>query len=63
MAAANSGLYLGRSQKYKTFTNTLIASGTGFIYVPDALVESYKTATNWSTYADQILPLSEYVEK
>lgn len=32
------------------------------IYVPDALVESYKTATNWSTYADQIHPLSEYVE-
>lgn len=32
------------------------------IYVPDALVESYKTATNWSTYAEQIHPLSEYVE-
>lgn len=32
------------------------------IYVPDALVESYKTATNWSKYAEQIHPLSEYVE-
>ena len=40
-------------------TNTAIASGTGYIYVPDALVDSYKTATNWSTYADQIKPLSE----
>lgn len=32
------------------------------IYVPDALVDSYKTATNWSKYAEQIHPLSEYVE-
>lgn len=29
------------------------------IYVPDELVASYKTATNWSTYADYIYPLSE----
>ena len=28
-------------------------------YVPDALVEDYKSATNWSTVADKILPLSE----
>lgn len=34
----------------------------GYIYVPDALVEDYKAATKWSTYADQIKPLSEYVE-
>ena len=31
----------------------------GYIYVPDALVDSYKKATNWVTYADQIKPLSE----
>lgn len=41
------------------FNNTPIASGTGFIYVPDALVDSYKAATNWSTYAAQIKGLSE----
>lgn len=29
------------------------------IYVPDDLVDSYKAATNWSTYADYILPLSD----
>lgn len=29
------------------------------IYVPDASVEAYKTATNWSAYADRIHPLSE----
>lgn len=28
-------------------------------YVPDALVDAYKSATNWSTYADAIRPLSE----
>ena len=29
------------------------------IYVPDSLVDSYKTAENWSTYASYIKPLSE----
>lgn len=29
------------------------------IYVPDASVEAYKTATNWNQYADRIKPLSE----
>ena len=33
------------------------------IYVADALVESYKTATNWSDIADQIKPLSTYTEE
>lgn len=30
------------------------------VYVPDALVDAYKSATNWSVYASQIKPLSEY---
>lgn len=38
---------------------TKIASGTGYIYVQDNLVDSYKTATNWSTYASQIKGISE----
>ena len=42
-----------------TFTNTKIAAGTGYIYVPDNLVDSYKTATNWVTFASQIKPISE----
>lgn len=33
------------------------------IYVADALVESYKSATNWSQFADRIKPLSTYVEE
>ena len=42
------------------FTNTPIANGLGWIYVPSGLVESYKTASNWSTYANQIVSLDEY---
>jgi hypothetical protein len=42
------------------FAGSKIASGNGYIYVPDASVEKYKTATNWSAYADRILPLSQY---
>ena len=34
------------------FNNTPIASGTGYIYVPAALIDEYKTATNWVTFAD-----------
>lgn len=30
------------------------------IYVPDESVEAYKTATNWSAYANKILPLSQF---
>lgn len=39
--------------------NTRIASKTGYIYVPDDLVSSFKSKTNWSTYANQIKGLSE----
>lgn len=42
------------------FYGSRLASGDGSIYVPDALVEDYKVATNWSTFADEIKPLSEY---
>ena len=45
-----------------SFDYTPIASGTGYIYVPDELVEQYKAATNWSVYASQIRPISELEE-
>lgn len=38
---------------------TAIAYGTGYVYVPDNLVDSYKSATNWSLCADQIKGISE----
>lgn len=42
------------------FANSGIANRTGYVYVPRDLVESYKTAPNWSTYADQIRALEDY---
>lgn len=50
-------------QSANVFTGTPIESGTGYVYVPDELVDSYKSATNWSVYADQIRPISELEEK
>ena len=44
------------------FTGTLVESGTGYVYVPSTLVESYKTATNWVTYANQIRAIEDYPE-
>lgn len=32
---------------------------TGYIYVPDESVSVYQSATNWSTYASAIKPISE----
>ena len=29
----------------------------GYLYVPQSMLESYKTATNWSTMADRIIKL------
>jgi hypothetical protein len=43
-----------------TFTGTAMHKGNGYIYVPDASVDAYKEATNWSTYADRIYPISVY---
>ena len=41
------------------FRDTPIASGMGYIYVPDDKVDTYKSANDWSTYASQIKPISE----
>lgn len=40
--------------------NTPIANGTGYIYVPSAYVESYKSAFGWRNYANQIRALEDY---
>ena len=45
------------------FNNSAIANGTGYVYVPDDMVDTYKTATNWLVYADQIKPISELPEE
>ena len=42
-----------------TFDHTQITPSTGSIYVPASLVDSYKSATNWSYFSTQIFPISE----
>ena len=49
-------------ENVSAFSGTPIAKSTGFVYVQDDLVEQYKAATNWSTYASQIKPISELEE-
>ena len=44
------------------FQGSAIADGTGFVYVPSALIETYKTATNWSNYASQFRAIEDYPE-
>jgi hypothetical protein len=40
--------------------STPIGKGTGYVYVPASLIETYKTATNWSTFADQFRAIEDY---
>lgn len=64
--SALTALILRNPDSVVTLTNTNalsgtpIASGTGYIYVPSALVDSYKAATNWSTYAAQFRAIEDY---
>lgn len=42
------------------FVDTPIASGTGYIYVPSALVASYQANSVWKTYAAQFRAIEDY---
>ena len=48
---------------YMVFYATPIQNGTGYIYVPDSIVDEVKAMAFWSEGASQIRPLSEYVEE
>ena len=52
--SANQVVYICRN----AFISSPIGRGTGYVYVPDNLVNSYKSDTDWSTYANQIKPIS-----
>ena len=41
---------------------TPIEGGTGYIFVPQSLLEQYKVATNWVTYASQFRAIEDYPE-
>ena len=44
------------------FSDTPISKGTGYIYVPKALVESYQAHEKWSTYSNQFRAIEDYPE-
>jgi hypothetical protein len=44
------------------FSSSPISGGTGYVYVPKALIDAYKTATNWSNYASQFRAIEDYPE-
>lgn len=47
-------------QNTSAISTSSIASGTGYIYVPSSLVDSYKAASNWSTYSTQFRAIEDY---
>jgi hypothetical protein len=53
-------LILRNEQQVCTLVNTNGVNSNAYIYVPAALVDSYKAASNWSTYADQIRAIEDY---
>lgn len=46
-----------------TFTDSGIAKGTGYVYVPSSQVENYKANSSWSTYANQIRAIEDYPDE
>lgn len=51
---------IGPCKLLGSFHNTTVANGKTYIYVPRVLVDDYKTAENWSTYASQFRALEDY---
>lgn len=43
-----------------TFSSTRIANGNAYVYVPQSLEATFKVASNWSTYANQIRAIEDY---
>lgn len=61
---ANTSAFANCYHFYGTVNSTYNPNGDkdGYIYVPSQLIESYKTATNWSTLASQFRAIEDYPE-
>lgn len=46
--------------KSNALEGTPLAAGIGYVYVPENLVDTYKSASNWSALASQIKPIADY---
>ena len=44
------------------FNGSKIQSGTGYIYVPASLVDSYKATSGWTGFANQFRAIEDYPE-
>ena len=42
--------------------DTPIENGTGYVYVPAALLDTYKAASNWSAFSNQFRAIEDYPE-
>lgn len=42
------------------FAQNPISRGTGYIYVPRSLIDTYKSATNWTVFANQFRAIEDY---
>lgn len=62
MSALNANAFTGCYHFDGTVDATYNPNGDkdGYIYVPKAMAEKLKSATNWATYADQIRALEDY---
>lgn len=54
---------IGRTETPATINSNCIPSSVLKIYVPDSAIETYKTAPNWSAFADKIVGWSELTEE
>lgn len=54
---------IGRTETPATINSKCIPSSVLKIYVPDSAIETYKAATNWSSYKDKIVGWSELTEE
>lgn len=61
---ANTSAFTNCYHFHGTKNSTYNPSGLkdGYIYVPSALIEDYKVATNWSTFASQFRAIEDYPE-
>lgn len=51
---------VARLDDASSFNGSPIKTGTGYIYVPSALVDSYKSSVTWSTHAARFRVLEDY---
>lgn len=59
---ADGIVQLTSEYNHSVYQDVHIGTSAFPVYVPDALLDSYKTATNWSKIADNIKALSTYTE-